>query len=298
VTTNPAARRTGPAGRDQTIDPPTTGREETAEVSIDPKTNAPNPLASAIENEIPTYRAVSPGAVVAVVLGVLSVLSFASWWFLAVAVLAMLVGWLSDRKIQRFPDHWTGRGLAQAGFGLGLIFGLTSVALATVQHTIRSTEAKRFSRQFEQVLAKNNVDEWIWYKQPPRYRAAKTVDQMLEEKKKSNVPPGMNDMAEAPYHTLKDKLASQGAEVHFRGLEFQEPQELNVVAGAMFEVHDPNAAKPEDRESFALAVLRGIPNDVTGKLEWMVEDIKYPYNPKSYVVPQKPVGEEEHGHPH
>ena len=59
--------------------------EEFVNVAIDPNVTRINPEsnpASAIENEIPAYRAISPLAITSLILGALSILSFAHWFFL------------------------------------------------------------------------------------------------------------------------------------------------------------------------------------------------------------------------
>ena len=72
-----------------------------------------------IENEIPTYRAISGRAVFCLVCGVLSVFSFAHPVFYAFSILAVGLGIWAHRTIRRLPDMLTGQGLASTGIGLG-----------------------------------------------------------------------------------------------------------------------------------------------------------------------------------
>ena len=104
--------------------------------------------ASAIENEIPAYRAIAASAVVALILGVASILCFVELVFPAARRTGSLVGFTADRKIQRFPDLFVGRGMAQAGLGLGLVFGLTAVTIGTAQSFLLAKQAKDFGRAF------------------------------------------------------------------------------------------------------------------------------------------------------
>src|SRR5260370_23072337 len=122
---------------------------------------------SAIENELPTYRAISPGAVVSLIFGILAVLSFASWYFLAFAAAAIVVGVLSGRKIQKMPDVLTGNGIAQAGIALGRIFGLTAVTIVTVQSALRERQAAAFGPAYEKVLSKGSPNYLLFYNPPP-----------------------------------------------------------------------------------------------------------------------------------
>src|SRR5579875_3187357 len=70
------------------------------------------PKASAIENEIPTYRAISNRAVFSVICGVLASFSFADLIFLVFAVLAVVLGVTANLAIKRKPDLLTGTRLA------------------------------------------------------------------------------------------------------------------------------------------------------------------------------------------
>ena len=115
----------------------------------------PSPLAgSVIENELPTYRAISPRAVFSLICGILALFSLAHPFFYVFAVLAVVLGLSADRNIQRYPDMLTGRGLAKAGAAMGLIFGLGVFTVTTVQgyhrvaerHGVRQTITRTWSR--------------------------------------------------------------------------------------------------------------------------------------------------------
>ena len=139
-------------------------------MAIDPNVTRTNPEskpASAIENEIPAYRAISPLAITSLILGALSILSFAHWFFLSFAVAAVVLGFLADRKIGRFSDVLTGRGFAQAGIGLGLIFGLAAVTTSAVQGYLRTSAATRFATAYAQVLQDKSLEDALWYQAPP-----------------------------------------------------------------------------------------------------------------------------------
>ncbi len=153
---------------------------------------------SAIENEIPAYRAISPAAVVALILGLISVFSFVSLYFLVVAAAAVLVGLAADRKIQKVPDVLTGRSLAQAGVGLGLIFGLTSLSVSGVQNVLRASEAKRVARSYETVLTKGTFSEAVWYAQHPDLRDRVSPDKLVDEQSKGRNAATLKNRNAAP----------------------------------------------------------------------------------------------------
>lgn len=268
-------------------------------MSIDQNLNAPAPqptTASAIENELPAYRAVAPGAVVALILGVASVFCFASWNFLPVAALAVVVGVLADRKIQRVPDILTGRGLAQAGVGLGLIFGLTAVTIDTVQSVLRRNDATAFARSFEQVLAKESFDRGVWWSQVPSIRVNFEPEKLVADMTKSPQNAQMFEQKHAALRQIKQQLATKGASLHFEKLEASGVDGLSPYAAALYEVHTPEAANPKDREKYALVLFKGVKN-TKGVQEWWIESIQFPAQPGTFQPPAKPV-DDGHGHGH
>ncbi len=270
-------------------------------MSIDQNASPPAPAGaagsrvSAIENEIPTYRAISAGAVFSLVLGVLSLLSFAHWSFLLCAVAAIVVGVVSERKIVRLNDVLTGRSLAQAGIGLGLVFGLASLTNTLVQNWVQTREAERFARRYAEVVNKGTVEELAWYGQSPRIREGKTPQELFAEIKKQSPSPSAMETMLGSVTRLKSTVQNNKAEVHFVRLEQIAKDGLDVIAPALLEIH-PGAGKslPEGEE-YALAVLRAWTRN--RKFEWFVENVSYPYKPASYIPAAKPV-DDGHGHAH
>ncbi len=98
---------------------------------------------SAIENEIPTYRAISKYAIFSVLFGIISSFSFASLFFLVFSVGAVILGILAHLAIKQYPDMFTGRRLANVGIALGLIFGLVVSTYTGVQSFLLTREAAR-----------------------------------------------------------------------------------------------------------------------------------------------------------
>ena len=114
---------------------------------------------SPIENELPAYRAISSRAVLSVLCGILAVFSIASPFFYIFAVLAVVLGFTADWNIQRYPDILTGRGLAQTGAALGLIFGLGIFTVSSVQGYIHARNAE--NPGFEEVLGAVLKATWL-----------------------------------------------------------------------------------------------------------------------------------------
>jgi len=267
-------------------------------VAIDPnvtRTDVESRAASPIENEIPAYRAISPLAITSLILGALSILSFAHWFFLGFAALAIVLGFLADRKIGRFSDVLTGRGLAQAGIGLGLIFGLASVTTAAVQGYLRSSAATRFATAYAQVLQDKPVEEALWYQVPPEERKTKTPGQVAKEMREGTPDPGAFEMQTGALRQLKDRLEKdKDTKVRFSKLESHGVDGLTAFATALLELTEPDA-KHDHGEEFALVLLKS--DNTKGRFEWRVDEFQFPYKPASFVPASKPV-DDGHGHAH
>jgi hypothetical protein len=260
-----------------------------------------------IENEIPTYRAISGRAVACLVCGVLSVLCFAHWVFYPLPILAICLGVWAHRAIRRFPDMLTGQRLASTGIGLGILFGAASLTITTVQHYVRTRQATEFGKTYAKVLESGDMNSVLWYNSHPDTRKDKTADDIARERDAE--PKERRRMAEnlgpiAQLNKLHDRVTSSKAQkVHFVKIEQVGEDEghgleLQIFALALFEVEGPPSAKFPEEKEYALAVLKARPK---GRVyEWWTESVVFPYKPASYVAPLKPVGDShgEGGHSH
>jgi hypothetical protein len=92
--------------------------------------------ANSVEDEIVPYRAIHAGAIVGVVLGLLSVFvlisaasSFEACLLITpIPILGMFFALRSWGRIKREPDQFTGSKLAMAGFALSLLFLVSGVS--------------------------------------------------------------------------------------------------------------------------------------------------------------------------
>jgi hypothetical protein len=266
--------------------------------TIDTESVASAPV---IENEIPTYRAISARAILSVACGVLSACTLAHPFFYVFAIVAIGLGISAQLAIRRFPDMLTGQGLANAGIGLGLVFGLASGTISTVQYVVRSKQAKLFAVQYAEVLKSADKGQMLWYNAHPELRKGKTSNDILEE---LNARPSERRMAElmgplAQFNGLHERLSSsKGQDVHFVRLESVgedegRGQEMQIYALALFQIDGPASKKfPEERQ-YVLVVMKARP--VGREYEWWTDGVVFPYTPSSYVPKEAPVGD---GHDH
>ena len=257
---------------------------------------------AAIENEIPTYRAISVRAIFALACGVLSVFSFIHSIFYVFAVLAVAIGIWAHRTIKRFPDMLTGRGLASAGIGLGLICGLSAGTFAAVQYVVRSKQATLFAAKYATVLESGDMGQFLWYNGHPDMRKDKSGADLIKELDSIPRDKRMMQMSVGPMAQL-NKLHSRitstkGQHVRFVRLEGVgddegRTQEMQVFALALFEINGPVSKEFPEEKQYVLAVLKAKPSG--RQFEWWSENVVFPYTPSTFVAPAKPVGD---GHDH
>jgi hypothetical protein len=262
-------------------------------------------VASPIENELPTYRAISPLAVWSLVFGLVGALGFANLWFLVFAALAIVAGVLGLRRIGEQPDVLTGRGFAQAGIGLGLVFMLSTLTIAFTQQFLLRRRAEAFVRNsITKVFNDRDLASALWFRETPDARREQTPEQVYKRiNDPGNSDPMRAQMFAGPATNLINLLQSQSdAKVEFAGIERADYEGITPVALAVLEIkglhHEEGEKaghKHEAGEEFIGVVIKG---QGDGRNEaWWVEDYLYPYARHSYQEKVKSI-EEEHGHGH
>jgi hypothetical protein len=257
---------------------------------------------SVIENELPAYRAISRLAVFSVIFGLLASFSFAHVFFYLFAIFAVVAGVAANISIKRYPDILTGRGMASAGIAMGLIFGLASGTIATVQDYVRVREAERFARSLVPMFKAHDAAEAMWWGMYPDLRKDKTPIQYLHEfeaaKGKDRM---MMEQKLAGLQKIRDRLAAgPKEEVRFVKIETSDVDdahgtEMGIYALAVFELAGPGSKEFPEKQEFAGALMKA--RTKGRQYEWWVESYLFPYKPSSFVPTEKPV-DDGHGHGH
>ena len=276
-------------------------------MATDQKTNTlgiePGLPGSVIENELPTYRAISNLAIFSMVAGLLSIFSWAHPFFYLAPVLAVVLGFLAHRAIRQYPDMLTGHGLASAGIALGLILGLGSGTYMTVQSIVRTRLATVFAKQFATAVKSAPLADVLTMQTYPPNRKDTSGEQLQKQiETASSKEKMMMEQKYGPLLALRKRLGSSSDEhIEFVKIESVGEDEshgtaqIPIYALALFELHGPGSKDFPAKEQFALAVLKGLMN---GKqYEWWVDDIRFPYTPRTYTAPTK-APDDGHGHAH
>jgi hypothetical protein len=268
-------------------------------VAIDPKaapTSVPMDRVPAIENEIPSYRAIHPLAVISLVLGTLSILSFAHLAFVLSGIAAILTGALATRTIRRLPDVLTGRSLAQAGIALGLVFSLSAITISQVQSILLTRDIRQFAARYCQTLATGDKAKTLFWTLPPAFRVGKKPEESIGILKEG-MTHGMEefDMRYEAYQKVLNRMMTPGQAVRTDAIEGQGVDGVTPFASVRLRLTGPARQGSWAQEEFALLLMRAA--DEHGRREWYVEDLHYPYQPSSYSPVPKPV-DDGHGHGH
>jgi Domain of unknown function (DUF4190) len=255
----------------------------------------------AIENELPTYRAISKPAIFSLLCGILASFAFANLFFLVFAVLAVVLGLLANSGIRRYSDILTGRGIANAGIALGITFGLVVSTYTLVQSFLLTRDAAHFGKQYAEVLQKGTFGDLLWYGLYPQARKDKTPEQALHEFETTKAKDRMLvDQKLGPLQNLRKHLTgANGGHLHFVDIEShdidQSGGQIVYYALALYEVEGAAVQGSPASTQHALAIFKGIPKANGRGYDWWVDDLKYPYQRKSYKVVDKPI-DDGHGH--
>ncbi len=269
---------------------------------VSPLSTDPNFHASVIENELPAYRAISRLAIFSLGCGFISLFCWAHPVFYLASIFAVVLGILAHRSIKKFPDMLTGQGLASAGIAIGLIFGLGSATFDLVQTFVRTQMAGRFAKTYAETLEAGSLADVLGMHLPPASRKDMTGAQFQKQiETASSKDKMMMDQKFGPLFSLR-KRVGLSKEQHFEFVRIESVGEddsrgaqIPIIALALFEMHGPTTKDYPEAKEFALAILKGV---VVGKqYEWWVDDIRYPYTPRTYVAPVA-APDDGHGHAH
>ena len=270
------------------------------------------------DNEISSYRAVSGSAVLAILLGVLSALSFANNWFWMASAGAVVLGILALRAIQRQPEALTGGKMARAGMVLGLVFGISSAVWGYVDNFVLSQRAQTFfQNRLLPVLNERDVNAAIYYREEPEARAGVTPEELRSriDRKMGVNDPSMFEAQAGPIVKLNRHLELQkDAVLKFRAIEKTGAEGVTPVALGLVEIvwpsepehahsHEEGHEESEEEKAHELFLKeRGnfmgvyMKNRRDGRRDsWWVDTYVYPYTPKSFVPSTKPL-DDGHGH--
>lgn len=247
---------------------------------------------------IPAYRAVSPSAVASLLLGLLAGASFVEPTFFAAAVLAILVGLAAERTIRRMPEIYTGRGLAQAGIALGMVFGLAAATNMVVNDLMVRRGAAAFGKESAAALDSGSLERVVHLKIPYVGRKdLKPGEALAKLNAAAASSPDIYMSEVGPYQSILDRVKGGAGHVEFVEVESTAYDGVTPVAGVLVRVTGP-ATPTQPAEEYAWLEVKSDVNN--GR--WHLFNVKYPYQPKTVALEgsatSKKADDDGHGHSH
>ena len=268
------------------------------------------------DNELSSYRAITPPAVISLLLGVLSALSFVSHTFWIATVFAVILGVLAIRAISRQPDALTGATMAHAGIALGLIFGLSSLVWGVVDNLMLQRRASTFMvDRLLPILNERDLNAALYYKEEPATRRGVTPEEFrakIEREIGPNNQMMFEQQAGAVAKLNRHLLEEKDAKLSFKKIETTVIEGTTPVALALVQInwpqeaahdhgeagHDSETEKAHEEMLRERGEMLGVvlKNRREGRRDsWWVESYIYPYKGQGYVATVKPV-DDGHGH--
>src|SRR5262249_36778753 len=160
-----------------------------------------------------------------------------------------------------YPDMYTGRGFANAGIAMGLVFGLMTLTYTAVQGFLLARAASEFGREYAEAMQTGSLGQILLYGFHPDVRKSKTADQAEEEFRSAKAKERMMiDQKTGPLQSLRRRLASSKDEafrfldIENQGLDQGQGAQLGYFATALFEVKGPGNKEFPESKQYALGL--------------------------------------------
>lgn len=195
------------------------------------------------------YRSLSPGAIVGLVLGLLSPLALVTPLLGFLPIVAAAVSWFAIRSIRKSPETRTGAGFALAGLGLSVAVVAAVYAQGRVATSLHQAAAERVAEQFLDRLRGEDLAgayelTLIHRRRLPTSEAAK----MFYE---SDVEAGLQ-FAEFKDNPVIQSLAKGNEPQWLRYLELQKLRHGKLATGGVYAISDSDTEKKQRQVSLIL----------------------------------------------
>lgn len=239
----------------------------------------------ASDDDLGMYRSLSTFAVISLILGLLSILSFAPTnlflWIIPPA--AIVTGLVALRQIASAPEVWTGIRLARLGIGLAVVCGGGSLGEKYYSNARIARQGRAVAERFIDKLKGGDIEAAFWLTMPREQR-----DQ-IQKLKSDKVPTELMERYggfREGVHEYADAMASGEVHLEFDRVEKTSRDRGTEYASVVFRVHSPKG----DSHALILASSFHGPRGPS----WFIRDHRFDYTPGSFEAPVV----SGHGHSH
>ena len=218
------------------------------------------------------YRSLSVLAIVGLVFGLASPLSFGAPLLMAIPVFGAAISWLALRRIAASEGALAGRWAAVTGLALCVVFGVAPISREWVIESLRSRQAVSFARDWLDLMRSGKTKQAFGL----------TID---SQRRPPPPEPGMPKQPD-PYDkfvgtpVVKDLVAAgPDSQVRFEGTVGYEPKAFpHVYIRQRYEILPP-ASKTDAHPVDLLLTLERLKLPAEGRARWMIfaiDDAKKP----------------------
>ena len=240
----------------------------------------PNPLtmSKAADDELGPYRSLSAFAVLSLILGLLSFLSFAPtvFFILTIPPAAVLFGVIAWYQIAKAPEVWTGRRLAHIGIGLAVICTIGGVSDKYFDSARMARQGKAAADRFLDKLKTGDLESAFWLTMPREARKE------FEKKFTDDIPGQLLEKYGSFRMEVSEyarEMASGTATVEFERVESTSVNHNTEFAAMLYKYHSPKG------DSNVLVVANSIPSPETHEPTWFIREHRFGYTPSTYSAP-------------
>ena len=241
------------------------------------------------DDDLGSYRSLSTCAVLSLILGLLSLLSFAptNLFLWIVPPAAIVTGVIALRQITTAPDVWTGRRLAQLGIALAVVCAGGAIGERCFTYTRIARNGRAVADRFIGKLKEDEIEAAFWLTIPHDQR------QIAVGKRADELP----SQAEERYGNFRSEIESGAASlnrsdvtVEFEGIEATGNEHGVDFASLVYRIHSPTG----DSRVLIIASASAFDSHDTYERSWIVRSHKFDYTAGSFVSPAA----SGHGHAH
>jgi hypothetical protein len=219
------------------------------------------------------YRSLSVSAIVALLLGLASPLSFGHVLLTAIPIAGIVVALVALRQIASSEGALAGRGAAIIGLVLCVAFAVAPHARAYILRSSRTSQAREFGRQWLDSVAAGELERAF---------------RLTFESTRRSPPqePGMPAPTKTPYEQFVDQpavkalvAAGKDAEIRYLGTtSYDSPTFKRVTVGQKYSI-TPKSTTGDAKPLEAVLTLQRARLDYEGRMRWLVISFADPSQP-------------------
>jgi hypothetical protein len=239
------------------------------------------------DDELGVYRSLSSLAVVSLILGLLSILSFAptNLFLWTVPPAAIVTGLVALRRISSAPEVWTGVRLAKLGIGLAIVFAVGGIGEKYYMAHRIGVYGRAAADRFLEKLKSGEIEAAFWLTMPKEARA-----EMQKQESGSMAQQFVERYMQFRYGIMAhaEALASGEATAEFEAVESTASDHGTVYASLVYRIHSPKG------DSHLLIVASSMQFSRAQDPTWFIREHTFNYSSGSYAPPVA----SGHGHSH